>query len=837
MVNLVYKVGGEKHCRPITTREELIAACNTPENIRNWNMYRQTGEDRHKLALVQVNYNCQVPDGGLLKGNKTVSPFFFYDIDCRDRDECRRIISQLLEMREKLGLVEVAESAGFGVHAVGRREPETTILENQVRISTLTQTEMDTNNKENNRVVFHGPINAETTPLLDEALFTESLTEEEAAAEYLRLKEREKNGEENVPAGAKKANKHYKPWEEGGEVTSSQIIQNTQNNPSLSPSSERIRFIARGVMKEKGLERSDFLCEGGRHTSVKIFLSGATQLLTQAETNAILAELMPEHWNDENIQRLVSDFYQNYTKPSQRLFKYQEQLFTQSQRLEDSNAEAQIQNAKSQALPQRGSGEGAEGSSSADADLERLTAGWNPPQLPARLPRLVQLLVKPFPEQYHPELVVTAFVVLGTIASHFRSTYIDGRVIAANLYAAIIAGSGKGKSWVTRLLELMCRHTLQEWDEGEWRKVRENQEMRDKMANAKDKPAKYHPKFRIMETMSKTSLLEVQTNLGENGMMLCNYTESDELANASRAQFSNLSVLLRKAWDLDKHRQFYMSEASCNTMCRLNAAILLTGTPKSVLSRLFADVESGMMQRFIPMMMPSLKRTFRPPKFMPLTPDEEAERDALLLKLWQKDLSLGDETLMLAMPKTQKAIEGWYDTLEERYNDGELTEAEADLSHRVGQFMQRAAIPFVALYGEEQREVLELVRWLGDFAYYNICHIFASRVAEEIKQSQQMLEAHTDKRVTAEPLLSRMPEVFTIQQFREERIRMGQSPDVKTLLSRYNRSGKVQRLEKGVYRNLTKVAGIQVSDAEKSDPSARNSSQCEGGFAASETQI
>ena len=181
MVNLVYKVGGEKHCRPITTPEGLKEACNTPENIQNWNMYRQTGEDRYKLALVQVNYNCQVPEGGLLKGNKTVSPFFFYDIDCRDRDECRRIISQLLEMREKLGLVELAESAGFGVHAVGRREPGTTILENQVRISVLTQTEMDTNNKENNRVVFHGPIDAETTPLLDEALFTESLSDEEAA--------------------------------------------------------------------------------------------------------------------------------------------------------------------------------------------------------------------------------------------------------------------------------------------------------------------------------------------------------------------------------------------------------------------------------------------------------------------------------------------------------------------------------------------------------------------------------------------------------------------------------------------------------------------------------
>ena len=98
--------------------EKLIAACNTPENIQNWNDFRSTGEDRYKHALVQVNYNGQVPDGGLLKGIKTVSPFFFYDIDCRDREECRRIINQLLQMKEELGLVEVAESASFGVHAV-----------------------------------------------------------------------------------------------------------------------------------------------------------------------------------------------------------------------------------------------------------------------------------------------------------------------------------------------------------------------------------------------------------------------------------------------------------------------------------------------------------------------------------------------------------------------------------------------------------------------------------------------------------------------------------------------------------------------------------------------
>ena len=86
-------------------------------------------------------------------------------------------------------------------------------------------------------------------------------------------------------------------------------------------------------MKEKGLEKSDFLNEGGRHTTVKVFLSGATQLLTKEEANGVLAELMPEHWKDENIQELVEAFYANYYNPTQRLPKWQETLFTGSQRL------------------------------------------------------------------------------------------------------------------------------------------------------------------------------------------------------------------------------------------------------------------------------------------------------------------------------------------------------------------------------------------------------------------------------------------------------------------------------------------------------------------------
>lgn len=462
MVNLIYLVKGKKICRPIKNREEYIKICNSPENTRNWNLYREKGDDRNKRALVQFNYNCQTVEGAPLKGNKTVSPFFFYDIDCQNKEECRQIIKKLLSMKEELQLVEVSESASYGVHAVARREPGKTILECQVRMSILTQTEMDTNNKENNRVVFHGPINDESTPLLDDALFTESFSDEEAAEEFKRLKEREKQNLEEVPAGAKKANKHYRPWEEetpsnspciGGE--SKRAISNSISNPTPSlnregrggsPVTARTRFIAKGVMKEKNLVESDFLEEGGRHTSVKMLLSGATQLLTKEEMNGVLAELMPKHWQDENIQQLVEDFYANYTNPNQRLLKYQENLFTQSRRL------------------------GASQDSETETEMPSI-----PPVMPEKLPKLVQLMVSKTPAVYQPAVANAIFPALGTHLCKVRFNYTDNVEHEATLMNVLMAGTGAGKGCIDAPIEQIMadikrRDKENERREAEWKK-------------------------------------------------------------------------------------------------------------------------------------------------------------------------------------------------------------------------------------------------------------------------------------------------------------------------------------------------------------------------------
>ena len=182
--------------------------------------------------------------------------------------------------------------------------------------------------------------------------------------------------------------------------------------------------------------------------------------------------------------------------------------------------------------------------------------------------------------------------------------------------------------------------------------------------------------------------------------------------------------------------------------------------------------------------------------------EELAERDALLLQLYQQDLALGDDTKLLQLPRTRRAIGSWFDELEQRYNDGQLTEAEADLSHRCGEFMMRAAIPLVALYGKETTEIVNFVRWVGETAHYNMCRIFGQRVQNNIVDSEQLINAKTDGRKTAEPILDKLPEIFTVKQIKDERVKAGQSANVKCLLHYYCQNNKIRRVSKGVYQKV-----------------------------------
>ena len=213
MINYIYlDRSGHKKARPVKDRKEYFAIRNTEANVRNFQQARE-GDKKAKMRQKQFNYNDLLPNG-VLKGCRHAASTFAHDIDCGNEEECKRLSKTLIEKRDEIGLLELTVSSGWGLHAICRRQQGKTILENQVRLSLITQTEMDTSAHDMQRVMFTGPATEDVLLYLDDAIFEEPLSVEESAAEYERLKEREKQGQEDVPPGAKKANKHYRPWEE-----------------------------------------------------------------------------------------------------------------------------------------------------------------------------------------------------------------------------------------------------------------------------------------------------------------------------------------------------------------------------------------------------------------------------------------------------------------------------------------------------------------------------------------------------------------------------------------------------------------------------------------------
>ena len=460
MIYHITYINNKKHATPVNNREEFLALRNSKENLDNLAKAR-AGDSEAKGRLVQFAYNLGHVNGPLA-GCKSIGSYFFHDIDCYDQSESEAMAQQILAKKDEIGLMFLERSASGGFHAVCKREPGTTILENQVRIASVLQIEMDTNTKDLQRVAYSSSGAPEDLLYLDDELFTEPMSPEECEAEYVRLKERERRGEEQVPPGAKKARKHYKPWEET-------VFNQTTPGPSLlflgqakrqsrakegsCPPDDRIRFIAEGVMKDKGLERSDFLDAGGRHTTVKVFLSGATQLLSKAETNGVLAELMPEHWGDENIQRLVDDFYVKYTNPNQKLTRAQEQLFTQSRRLvKESN----------QTTP---------GPSSLFEE------GKTMPEMPSekKLPKLIRLLTRNTPVQYKPAVAHAVFPPLGTHLKEVSFEYTDYVPHEATLMNCLMAHTGAGKGCIDEpirhiMADIKRRDEENTRREAEWKK-------------------------------------------------------------------------------------------------------------------------------------------------------------------------------------------------------------------------------------------------------------------------------------------------------------------------------------------------------------------------------
>ena len=187
------------------------------------------------------------------------------------------------------------------------------------------------------------------------------------------------------------------------------------------PADARTLYIFDACMKEAELTPDVLIVEGHRHEALKSILSvGATQLLKKEELMGVLQVRMAKNWQDANIQQLVDDFYSKYHDPNQKMSQFQRRVLSKSMKMVEHGAANMV---LSDALP---------------------------PEMPKRLPKVVQLLTSKTPDIYKPAVAHAIFPSLGAHLWKVRFPYIDNVMHEATFMNVLMAGTGAGKDCISQ---------------------------------------------------------------------------------------------------------------------------------------------------------------------------------------------------------------------------------------------------------------------------------------------------------------------------------------------------------------------------------------------------
>ena len=472
MIYRITVINGRKYATAVKSREEYLALRDSSENLANLAKARQ-GDDAAKRNLVQFAYNLGHVDG-LIAGCKSVGSFFFHDIDCYDMsDGGSKMADVILSKKDEIGLMMLERSASGGWHLVCKRVPGTSILEAQIKISTILQIEMDTNTHDLQRVVFGTSGSAEDLIYLDDELFDEPMSAEECEAEYARLKERERNGEEQLPPGAKKANKHYKPWED--DVLATDYRTNRTDSAADNPTEQKVLRSAlplglskkscsplpkeypkdyHGIPFTEILKKYWELNNGGFEPNVGDRDTLTFQLASDlrhicGRSAEWLDQVIPCYDGfpiEEKRQKIANALKSSYEGMPGRLKDVLDAL-------EGRKAKAQEVQPEQSALPER------------------------MPVMPAekKLPKLIRLLTRNTPKQYKAAVAHAVFPPLGTHLKEVSFEYTDYVPHEATLMNCLMAHTGAGKGCIDEpirhiMADIKRRDEENTRREAEWKK-------------------------------------------------------------------------------------------------------------------------------------------------------------------------------------------------------------------------------------------------------------------------------------------------------------------------------------------------------------------------------
>ena len=221
--------------------------------------------------------------------------------------------------------------------------------------------------------------------------------------------------------------------------------------PTSGTASEKSLIAFDLFTETAGLKNVNIDTEGSRHSSLLAIMSaGASRVMSEEELRRVVAVKMPSFAQERDCQQLIHDFYEKYgdsSKPFSRdVIRINAQAETQANQLRINNEELRIQGASA----------GNQTVQSSNLNVQSSEDDYPaPPEMPKKLPKLVELLVSQTPDIYKPAVAHAIFPPLATHLCRTYFNYIDNVEHEATLMCCLLAGTGAGKNCVQMPINLI----------------------------------------------------------------------------------------------------------------------------------------------------------------------------------------------------------------------------------------------------------------------------------------------------------------------------------------------------------------------------------------------
>lgn len=607
---LIKVENGHKVARSITSEEEYKQLRGSNEQKANLRLAR-AGNDAAKRRLVQFNYSGHYPQG-VVKGMKLPSGAFGFDMD--EPEAFAKAAKLLLKEPDKYGLLMLERSARQGGHAVFEREKGKTVLENQVRIATMLKCEMDTSAHDINRVYFTTTSDDEDLLFLSPRLFKDEYDEAAVAAEGKVLEERERYGQEELPEGAHKANKHYEPWKEefkkvsqgvfkGQEFKNSRISTSAASASAASASAASTSAAATSATSSTSAAQDNYL--GIPYGEIikkwwQLYNDGQEPMRSNRNTLTFELAVNLRHicGFDRNLLAQIIPCYDGFPEQEKMACinsALNEKITQMPKRLKDVLS----------AIRQERMKQGNAGGGSA-ADNEALVNALDEANAKDdlfyynALPKLPQG-IRDSISAVGPALalpVITAICpAIGMLATGVKVS-VHGKMNSLNLISYIAGdfASGKGSidpvidAWTSEVKE-MDKMYLQKEDE--WRAKKRAAK------NKKEQPEEPKLPVRCL-TLNNTVANLAERLANTEGKHAFSFTpEADTVAQKWKSAMSDFSVMLRQAYDGTSYEREARSADAVNVhIDRLLWNVVMCGTPDA-LYRVVSNYTDGFQSRII----------------------------------------------------------------------------------------------------------------------------------------------------------------------------------------------------------------------------------------------